>query len=44
MSQQEYQMNMDIQKKNPAAVSESQIRKDKFNLEKVTRPDKAGGQ
>jgi biotin carboxyl carrier protein len=34
VSQQEYQMNMDIQKKNPAAVSESQIRKDKFNLEK----------
>jgi len=34
VSEQEYQMNLDIQRTNRAAVSESQIRKDKFNLEK----------
>jgi multidrug efflux pump subunit AcrA (membrane-fusion protein) len=35
VSEEEYQMNLDIQKKNPAAVSASQVRKDKFNLEKA---------
>src|SRR5207248_2350469 len=29
VSEQEYQMNLDIQKSNPAAVSASQVRKDK---------------
>jgi biotin carboxyl carrier protein len=35
VSEEEYQMNIDIQKKNPAAVSASQVRKDKFNVDKA---------